>query len=258
MEILNKVYWKLNNRRRYGTFDFFNSVEIETITMCNRRCIHCPNHYYDRGTYEKLKLMDERLYFKIIDELAGFNYNGLICPHFYGEPLLDKRLPNLLEYTREKLPNCKIVIHTNGDLLTIDLYKTLIHSVTRFVVTQYDPDMKENIKELIGYRKKNQDDISFDYRKVGEINLNNRSGLIKLSNTKNRVVCHIPSNILTIDYNGNIILCCNDYFSNHRFGNLKDESIMDIWNKEDFIESRKWIREGEFKLKICQDCELLR
>ena len=51
-----------------------------------------------------MELMDEKLYYKIIDELAELNYRGRVSPYLMNESLLDSRLEKFITYTREKLP----------------------------------------------------------------------------------------------------------------------------------------------------------
>jgi 8-amino-3,8-dideoxy-alpha-D-manno-octulosonate transaminase len=49
--------------------------------------------------------MPKELFYKIINELWLIKYRGQITPTFYGEPLLDKRLPEFIEYLKTKLPD---------------------------------------------------------------------------------------------------------------------------------------------------------
>jgi len=97
----------------------FKYLQIETHSFCNARCIFChhPKMRREKGT------MTEALFRKIIDDAAENHEVTTIYPMMNGEPFFDKRLPNLLQYINKKLPNTKIVIYTNGQLLdkpTID------------------------------------------------------------------------------------------------------------------------------------------
>lgn len=98
--------------------------------------------------------MSEKLFKKIIDELASINFRGRVSPHFYGEPLLDKRLPDLVRYVREKLPFSSIVIFSNGDPLTINLFNKLIESgVNQFCITEHGKTMSKNMRQVMDYIK---------------------------------------------------------------------------------------------------------
>jgi len=151
-KILSKTHHVIKNFIVHGTTDMFYCVEIETITTCNRKCSYCPNSRYERGNY----LMDKHVFQKLICSLATMRFSGEIHPHFYGEPLLDKRLPEFMMYIKEKLPKSKIVIFTNGDLLTKNIFEKLIQSgVDEFFVTQHTPVMSKNLLELFDSMKKN-------------------------------------------------------------------------------------------------------
>lgn len=96
---LRGLYYSFTKLLNYCTFNMFVALDIETTPECNIKCSYCPTAFHNRGK----KLMDEKLFKKIIDELAEIPYKGRLSPHFYGEPLLDNRLPKLLAYAREKL-----------------------------------------------------------------------------------------------------------------------------------------------------------
>lgn len=243
------IYYKLNNLVKYKKWDMFKGLEIETNSVCNRKCSFCPNYYYKR---EK-GLMDERLFKKIIMELAEIKFNGKIAPHFYGEPLLDKRLSRLMRFAKEKLPRCRIQINTNGDLLTKEKFDLLVNNgVDKFLITQYDKEMPENIKLLFRNLSK-KDKKRIVYRRYEDIGLMNRGGLLNIKNKKIKK-CTLPSDGVVIDFKGKVILCCNDYFSKYVFGDLNKEKLMEIWNKDNFKKIRKELRQGIFKLDICKKC----
>jgi len=252
-------FYNLRNKIRYGFGDFFDHIALETTTYCNLRCNLCPNSKYERGLLKNQKLMDDKLFKKIINELSEFNYRGQLLFHFYGEPLTDKRLPEFVSYARKRLPKADLQINTNGFLLTIPLYEKLVASgVDSFFITQYFKEIPPNIKKLLIYlRNKPKKHNKIKYRVLGsELSLSNRGGEIKVDNPvdSERPICAYPKNILNIDYFGNVILCCNDYHSSIIFGNLKREKLLNIWNKSDYRKFRKELKKRIFKLSICRRC----
>jgi len=261
MEILKKIksflFYKIRNLIRRGTIDFPFIVEIETITTCNRRCSYCPNSVTERSLPKNEKLMSTKLYYKIINELAEVNYDGRISPHFYGEPLLDKRLVDLMRYTRKKLPRCEISIFTNGDPLSIKKYNSLKEAgVSKLVISQHGKEMSETLKKLFTYLKKSKNNqIKIEYKKnIEEKGLENRGGLVKpkILNKKSR--CYLPSSAIVIDHAGNVILCCNDYHSSIKFGDLNKEKLFNIWNKPHYKKIRLDLIRGIFNLGMCKIC----
>lgn len=237
-----------------GDKEFFSIVEIEINTECNRKCPYCPNSVYDRGDKKNKKFMKKELFESIIDQLSKINFNGKLHPHLYGEPLLDFRLIELLTYAQKKLPLAKIEIFSNGDFLTLELYKILEGlKIDRIKITNHSNKTQKNIEEIINYRNANNCSITFDY-----ISLNtfyNRGGLTEPAHKKKITYCLLPTRYLTIDYDGNVILCCNDYFSSVKFGNLNKQSLTEICNDRYYAKTRKDIRKGVFKHGICKNCE---
>ena len=227
-------YRKIKNR---GLFD---SIEIETTTECNRKCSFCPNSKYDRGNH----LMDENIYYTLIDSLKLHNFKGSLSPHFYGEPLLDPRLPKFLRYTRNNLKKCLIKIHTNGDFLDKDMLDILAPYVDVFVVSIYDdePKIEEN--------------KNITFKKLDGIDISNRGGVISnKESVYHPVRCFLPMSHLVIDWKGNVILCCHDYFSSAVFGNIKFDDVYDIWSKPFFSKARSNIANGIFDFDICKKCK---
>lgn len=247
----SKLYYTSNSLFKYGTIDFFRAIEIETLTKCNRKCNYCPNSKYDRGEH----YMDENLFKKIINELAEIDYNGRISPHFYGEPLLDLRLPDLLEYTRERLPDAYIVLYTNGDFMTKQMFDLLISKgVDCFLITQHMGVASETFKQTL--RSLNRDERKKITLQIFNENskLSNRGGLVKPKITEKLKLCKFPATTVVVDYNGNVVLCCNDYFSTIKFGNLNSEKLVDVWKKSSYKKLRKDISAGKFELDICKKC----
>ena len=112
-------------KHKYGVNDFFNAIAIETNTWCNLRCTFCPNSKFERGLKKNSAYMDMDLIKKIIGELVELRFDGMIMFHYYGEPLIDDRLTEIVSYIRSQLPENKMQINSNGFLLTIDKYNEL-------------------------------------------------------------------------------------------------------------------------------------
>ena len=227
----------------------FHTVELETNTLCNRRCVYCPNIKYTRGDY----FMNEDLFKKIVDDLSSMGYNGRIRPHFYGEPLLDKRLPKLVRYTRKKLPKANIQIFTNGDFLSNKFFIQLLkEGVDKFIVTTHDSESDNKIMMLINSLN-SKDKKRIHYQKNDEIYMMNRGGLLNIEPVRAHC-CNYPSNYLIINFKGEVILCCNDYFCKYVFGDLKKEKILDVWNKPELKKVREELQNGIFRQDICKKC----
>lgn len=231
-----------------------NLVAIETNGLCNLRCSYCPNstHPIKDGT----KLMDENLFYKIINELKDLNWCGEIQPHFFGEPLLDKRFLRLMTYAKKQLPESKILLFSNGTKLTLDLYKKLIEiPIEHFFITEHVKGIPRNIQKILDWNEKNDTTTKFTYTRY-PFKINNRGGLIKLPKTgKDMVTCFWPTHNITINYKGDLIICCNDYLNQIKIGNVNNKKLYDIWNEPSYIKKREDIRNGILRDKVCKLCE---
>jgi radical SAM protein with 4Fe4S-binding SPASM domain len=201
--------------------------------------------------------MPVEIFQKILDDLAEINFRGVIAPNLYGEPLLDKRLLYLVKLARKKLPKSTIRIYTNGDYLIVGTYKELVNAgVSEFVVTQHGPTMSTAIKELFTYL--NEPDIKrvpILYQIFDETTpLFNRGGLVKPKKILYEPICAEYYNYLSVDYDGNVILCCNDYHSSIKLGNVREENLFDIWWSEDYRKLRQNLREKIYSNLICKRC----
>jgi radical SAM protein with 4Fe4S-binding SPASM domain len=83
---------------------------VEASSTCNLQCPMCPNRKMKPG--DRL-LMDFELFRRIVDEARGFV--GDIYLHHRGEPLLNPRLFDMIEYCRQARVRTRL--HTNGTQL---------------------------------------------------------------------------------------------------------------------------------------------
>ena len=90
-------------------------VEISDSGTCNRSCSFCPRS--DPGYEDVKEFITEKLHTKIIKELSELNYKGLIMYSGFNEPLLNKQAYKQIASTRKYLPDSKIELITNGDVL---------------------------------------------------------------------------------------------------------------------------------------------
>lgn len=242
--------------RAYGT-DIFRLVTIETITACNRRCEYCPNAYTERGTLANKQLLDEAIFLKVMDELAEIGFQGTLVPGFYGEPLLDPRLPMLLTEAKRRLPRMNITLITNADFLTVPTYQELTQAgVTLFDITLHGRTASKALREVFSYHLQHRaKQVQISCSIPGNMKRwSNRGGSLELQALEKKRVCSRPTEIIVIDYQGNMILCCQDYFSSVQFGNVRHERLMDIWRKPEYRKLRAELRAGIMRPLICQQC----
>lgn len=196
-------------------------VGIETQTACNRKCAFCPNANHTRKHTE---LPDETVR-AILRTLAYEGFTGALHLHAYGEPLLDKRLPDLIRIAKWILPASKICVATNGDFLTDSLKDRLADAgLDQLYMTNYDDPAQvtseENHKGMRITRR------PFDFM------LSNRAGGVTLAGVtwKRAPICFAAFRPW-IFATGDIGYCCHDYAAGHGTGiNVSDPAWVRKWN----------------------------
>ncbi len=124
-------------------------IQIQTQSGCNGRCVFCPNEAVLQTDLAQGR-MPEPLFRRIIDELAETQPNR-ISLYLMNEPMADKRLPDLVAYTSEKVPAASTLVTTNGTYLNEERAEALIDAgLKRLKVSLQSLDPEAN-REIMGY-----------------------------------------------------------------------------------------------------------
>lgn len=239
----------------------FHHVEIETVNRCNGMCSFCPvSVKSDKRPYT---MMDETVFKKIIDELAELNYSGRLALFSNNEPLIDKRILQFHKYARQKLPKARMHLYTNGTLMTKEIFEELITYLDELIIDNYDQELKlisasEMIKAYAEEHPEIVSKVTIVLRKPNEI-LTSRGG-----DAPNRTIVNIEKNIscvqpfqqLIIRPDGKVSLCCNDPLGKATMGDVKKQSLVDIWYGEQFEMVRKKIIDGRENYEHCRKCDV--
>lgn len=237
-------------------------ISIETINRCNGTCTFCPaNKDNDQRPFLK---MSEELFKKIIDELSSIKYDGYLNLYVNNEPFMDKRIESWYQYAKEQLPSAKTLMYTNGNLLTLKKFKKIIPYIDKMIINNYSNTLKmhDNIKKIYDYVMEDKDywdkDITIQIRYEKEI-LTNRAGASpnKKIKKEKHFPCIMPFTDFTIYPNGKVGLCCNDALEKTNLGNLKDNSIMEIWTSQLYGSLRSGIGEDREKFNFCKGCDFV-
>ena len=128
----------------------FTEIEFETTAYCNRKCVYCPNVDNESFGDDENFLMKEEVFKKLISQLKDLDFQGLISPHLYGEPMSDPRMSSWIKHIREELPKSKIKIVTNGDYLNLESFKLFKKSgVNIFYISKHSKKLKKPCRELL-------------------------------------------------------------------------------------------------------------
>ena len=244
----------------YRDIPLFSWIDISLTELCNRTCIFCPradeNFYPNQSLHISMDLIK-----KIANELRDIEYEGAIVLSGFGEPLLH---PELLEIVSILSKNARIEIVTNGDHLNSKLIKDLSDAGTAYiVVSMYDgPHQIQTYSDM--FAQVDLDDNFYLLRdrwhsqKDGfGLKLTNRAGTIDIGdqdpvNVKHP--CHYPAYSMTVDWNGDVLLCVQDWNKKVKLGNIFSQSLMEVWISSNLAKRRIQLALGNRKLNPCALC----
>lgn len=244
----------------YNNTPMFNHIEVETINQCNGSCSFCP---VNKNIDPRIKtIMSEEMFKNIVDQLAELKYAGRFTTFSNNEPLLDDRIIEFNKYAREKLPNSRIHLFTNGTLLSIDKFVEIIDVLDELVIDNYRQDLKliKPCKEIKEYCEKHEElkkKVTIVLRKPQEIltsrggDAPNRSELERYDKDR----CVLPFKQMIIRPDGKISLCCNDALGKYTLGDVSKEKLIDIWYGSKFKMVRKCLYEGRENWGNCKFCD---
>lgn len=264
-------------------------VRIETTNACNAKCIICPHRMMTR----KVQRMSDQLYASVIDQCAGNNCREVQL-HNFGEPLLDKALPERIRYAKLKGIR-KVKIFSNGSLFDEKRARALIEAGLNEVQISIDGACKEeyeriryplkfdrvieNVKRLVALRDEVGADIrvavaccsttdqtatmssledvvdSFSFGKIHNWG-GEHDQVSSARQGKTRKPCSRLWRTFTILANGDVALCCLDYDGHHILGRIdEDTSIREIWRGEAYTAvRRKHLEAQQAQIDLCRTC----
>lgn len=266
LEVREELYYKKMLQDFLSNFDYENPpkpkrIEIETINKCNGECSFCPaNRHNDKRPLMK---MEDEVFRKIIIELAEWGYAGRIGLHSNNEPLLDPRIMDFAAFAKINLPDAKVYMYTNGTLLTVEKLKKLMQHLDYIVIDNYNDalELNEEIKPIQEILKKDMDlerRVQIHIRKRQEV-LGTRGGKSPNNNGKDYVrpySCFLPFIQMVFRPDGKLSFCCSDVFGTMTMGDVKKQSVMEIWNGDYYREMRKIIAEAPKEIAICRHCNM--
>lgn len=240
-------------------------IEIQITNECNRACIWCPPYTTNKENKNRKTLIN----FKSLVKLRKFykknkNYfsdNLVINIGRYGEPLTSfKYVAHIANFIKRNF-DCILTLNTNGDLLldgkgnnsyVLDYFDFVF--VSRYDDNEYfnialknvfkifnNKINKLNIKKyknviLIKYSNTN---VLYRYKYHNRMVFTSRGNLLNIGSVNpdtNNVMCQLLGKCLMIDYNSNILPCCevssmNEEHSSMICENILTDNLFSILNK---------------------------
>jgi radical SAM protein with 4Fe4S-binding SPASM domain len=220
-------------------------IEISPIDSCNRACTFCPRSNSEIAPNNPNEMSFE-LIKKLYGQLGALNYKGLVVFSGFSEPFMYKDLQLAVGLLSEV---CKVDVVTNGDYLSKAKVEVLMKlGINMLLISVYE---KKRLSIIETMTKDYMDRVMIRPRFDG-FKLTNRGGTLNTAQISNP--CYYPAYSMMIDWNGDVLLCPQDWNRKVKFGNINTESLFDIWKSDHMTRFRKKLFEAR-KDSPCNKCD---
>lgn len=155
-------------------------IFIDPSGACNFNCSFCPCNNSDYMNEERHTVMSLDLFKKIIDDISSFEEQvKVIYLHGFGEPLMNKNIPEMVKYIKEKKACREVRLTTNGSLLNPTLNRKLVDAGIDLIRISIEALDSEAYKKICG--------IDADFESI----VKNVQDLYTYSNGKTKVSAKI-------------------------------------------------------------------
>ena len=281
---------------------------VDPSSACNFRCTFCPTGDREliRSTGRWQGVLDYALFCKIIDDLHEFDAPLKVLRLYKdGEPLLNKRLPDMIRYAKESGCVANVDTTTNGSLLTREKSLQLIDagldrvniSIDGLSDLDFETFTKTKVKfsELVEnvrffHENKKQCEIcikmpgdflsqvqkDFYFSTFGDIcdriSLENIAPCWPEFGVEERLDIDIKAGIynnpiaevavcpyifysISVNSDGMVSLCFLDWSRKLAIGDVRKQSLREIWRSEQLLDHRLAHLRGEKKNNpVCAAC----
>lgn len=261
-------------------------ARIEVTTRCNFNCIICPHDKLKR----KPQTMNYKTFLQVLDRIQGKGYETLTFSGI-GEPLLDTGLSGKIWAAKDR--GYRTLLLTNGSWLfpneLKDLMKNGLDSVRisfygmtpmTYMKMHGVPAMTfEMIKSYVHSAIESEIEVILTYNVIPGINdteidrwkeefagadlleiwypHNWSYGMhFRLVQKEKLVTCGRPfKGPLQVQVDGTVIVCCFDYDGELVIGDLKTQTLDEIFSDEPFTKIRNNHLAGDHGATVCVNCD---
>lgn len=239
------------------------SITINPTELCNRTCGFCPRSDAKRYPNQNLHISQKTVE-SLSKKLKEFGYRGRVGWSGNGEPLLTENFLDHIESVARSNPDLSVhEINTNGDKLTPNLIEKIYSAgINHIIVSVYDGEESlEKFKDMFrGYSVEDYT-LRISYGDKNPIGFTNRAGFVsvnsdKISEFKDNK-CYLPFYKLVIDWNGDVLVCCEDWGRKSRSElNINTHTLSEIWNSDKLRSYRNNLVIGKRTLSPCNVCNI--
>ncbi len=261
-------------------------IQIETTMLCNSECMFCPQNELTRGP----NYMEEHVWKKIIDESRG---KGVIYrPFLVNEPFVDRRLAEIISYIR-KDETAKIELNSNGRFVNRKMIPDVLNAGVdwiRFSVDGFSPEtykksgrgmnyekVVDDVHFFINERDRLKNDCFVEIRMIDiEFNKHEQEQFVTYWNkyadqatitelytwpwmgqTESvNLPCPKVVDEMFFIVDGRAVLCCWDFQERGIIGDIKEQTIDEIWSGSVIQRYKQLLNEGKRdEIVLCSRCD---
>ncbi len=224
-----------------------NRVTFQLSNLCNYSSLHkglCPV-----STFKEKQILPLRIIKGVIRDLVSIEWGKgkEIAFHDFNEPMNDPRLFWLIEYIRKNIVGIFPVLTTNGWYLNEDMvHELFVVGLDSLIISTYGKAEKNrlaNLKKLPYKIRLYRGDLTSNLLNPGDGPHRHRQ-------------CYAPLSDLVIRASGNVGLCCRDYDETVVFGNLYQDSLLTILEREynKMVVLQNQLVKRSRLLSVCKTC----
>ena len=258
------------------------TVYVEPTNRCNLSCDFCPQSlpdYKERAGY--WEHIDMALYRKVVAELAEMGLKSLKL-YFFGEPLLHPNIGEIIWLAHQACD--RVELTTNGMALTEKMAQILIDSeldylrVSIYKDIPHPENVVRNVRQLHQLRGEGRKPYIFAkvftneealdawplYHDIAdqvgvEIAHTIGSDFVHLASyTPDKKACPYPFYNLVVKSNGDVVPCCVAWEKSLVVGNVKEQTLTDIWRGEKLANIHRLHLAGRGQeFAACANCDVI-
>lgn len=248
------------------------NIQIEIVQGCNRLCDFCGlNKIADK----RIKYMERSVFDAFVEQIVSDCKDNIrIDFAVHGEPLLHPDIVSYIQQLRGAKPKSQISIISNGIIATKELISNLFKAGINYLMFDMYDNQRHNLRletilknQTIPVLNFYEDNINiWSYKGHTQQNIiytppisthsgNRRTRVLHTAggNMPEEVYnkykinrseiplhqrCSKPFYECSINYNGNVCLCCEDWQHSFIIGNIMTNSIHTIFNSDKMQEAR--------------------
>lgn len=286
-----------NGIRHHPLFGNLIRLDFDLTGLCNRQCSFCPRSLDADPIYPNInKQISLETVEIVIKELLSINFKGWIELAGRGESTLHKKFDTIVDMLTAEPRQWKVRLTTNGYKIDEWWNSSVGMKLDELILNSYESN-QEYIERQDKYIKLPSGGLVYHYYKqdgftIDQINnmpsyvengktwkhaFNNRAGYFKNQDRRNKELdytdlaimpngrkikvsqapCWHPMRQIFIDFDGNYQMCCNDWSSQIKIGNVHERSLMDMYVNDPKLNRIRWrlLNKDRTQILPCERCD---